>query len=153
MDLPRPVSGVGVVLERDDGRIAIGHRVTAGEEPSWSFPGGHLEGGETPVAAALRELAEETGVVAARGTLFAVCVRTAGSGVTFAVHVAAPAGALLTVTEPHAVDAWRWADPDDLPGPLFVHTAAVRHAWRAPGSGLAGWDLHPLARPAVPRPK
>ncbi|MBN9736214.1 MULTISPECIES: NUDIX domain-containing protein [unclassified Pseudonocardia] len=143
--LARPVSGVGVVLRRDDGRVAIGHRVTAGETPSWSFPGGHLEGAEAPVRTALRELAEETGVVATTGTLFAVCVRTAGSGVTFAVHVPAPAGAELAVTEPHAVDAWTWADPDDLPEPLFAHTAAVRHAWRSPGVQLAGWDLHAVA--------
>lgn len=144
--LPRPVSGVGVVLQREDGRVAIGHRVTAGEPPSWSFPGGHLEAGETPVRTALRELAEETGVVAAAGTLLAVCIRTSGSGVTFAVHVPAPAGAGLVVTEPHAVDAWTWADPDDLPEPVFAHTAAVRHAWRAPDVPLAGWDLHRVAR-------
>jgi 8-oxo-dGTP diphosphatase len=30
----------------------------------WSLPGGHIEPGETAAAAALRELAEETGVVA-----------------------------------------------------------------------------------------
>lgn len=145
VSLPRPLSGVGVVLERADGAVAVGHRVTAGETPSWSFPGGHLEGGEPVVAAALRELAEETGVVAATGTLFAVCVRLDGAGVTFAVHVPAPAGAELRVTEPHAIDAWTWADPDDLPGPVFAHTAAVRHAWRRPGVALDGWDLHRVA--------
>ncbi|WP_197519797.1 NUDIX domain-containing protein [Pseudonocardia sp. HH130630-07] len=143
--LPRPVCGVGVVLERADGLVAVGHRVTAGETSSWSFPGGHLEGGETPVAAALRELAEETGVRAGTATLFALCVRTGGSGVTLAVHVPAPAGAELVVTEPHAIDAWVWADPDELPEPSFAHTAAVRHAWRTPGVPLPGWDLHRVA--------
>lgn len=30
----------------------------------WGFPGGHVEPGETALAAAVRELAEETGVIA-----------------------------------------------------------------------------------------
>lgn len=139
---PRPVVGAGVILERPDGRIAIGHRVTAGETPSWCLPGGHLEAGEAPAPAALRELAEETGVHGAHATVRAVCVRTTGSGVTFAVHVPAEADTVLTVLEPHAVDAWLWVDPDDPPAPLFAHTRAVLHAWRRPGVPLDGWDLH-----------
>jgi 8-oxo-dGTP diphosphatase len=35
----------------------------------WGFPGGHVEPGESPEAAAYRELEEETGVVLAPGTL------------------------------------------------------------------------------------
>lgn len=144
--LPRPVVGAGVIVERPDGRIAIGHRVTAGEAPSWCLPGGHLEGGEAPVTAALRELAEETGVDAKSGSVVAVCVRTGGSGVTFAVHVPVAADTRLSVLEPHAVDEWRWAGPDDLSAPLFAATAAVLHAWRHPGAPLDGWDVHRLYR-------
>ncbi|MFP5020822.1 NUDIX domain-containing protein [Pseudonocardia phyllosphaerae] len=138
----RPVVGVGVVAERPDGLIAVGHRVTAGETPTWSLPGGHLESGETPVAAALRELAEETGVVAARGELVGLCVRLDGSGVTLAVHVPVPADAELHVTEPHAADEWRWTGPGTVPEPVFVHTRAVLAVWRDPAAPLAGWDLH-----------
>lgn len=55
------------------GAIAVVHHkgrfllVKRGKEPNihtWGFPGGHVEPGETALAAAVRELAEETGVVA-----------------------------------------------------------------------------------------
>ncbi|GAA1835448.1 NUDIX hydrolase [Pseudonocardia ailaonensis] len=141
--LPRPAVGVGVVLTRPDGTVLVGHRVTAGESPSWCLPGGHLEGGETPVAAAVRETAEEAGLRVAGTRVLAVCVRTAGSNVTFAVHAEVGADARPEVLEPHAMDEWRWCRPDDLPEPLFSPSAAVLHAWRG-GTDLAGWAIHPL---------
>lgn len=53
-------SAGGVVLK--DGRLLlIKTRSLAGEEV-WTFPKGHLEEGETPEAAALREVREETGL-------------------------------------------------------------------------------------------
>ncbi|MEW5905727.1 MAG: NUDIX hydrolase [Elusimicrobiota bacterium] len=53
-------SAGGVVLK--DGRLLlIKMRNLAGEEV-WTFPKGHLEEGETPEAAALREVREETGL-------------------------------------------------------------------------------------------
>lgn len=60
-DLPyRPC--VGVVLARPDGLIFTGERVdTPG---AWQMPQGGIDKGETPEAAALRELEEETGVPA-----------------------------------------------------------------------------------------
>lgn len=52
-------SAGGVILE--DGRVLlILMRNLEGKEV-WTFPKGHLEAGETPEAAALRETAEETG--------------------------------------------------------------------------------------------
>ena len=44
-----------------DGKVLIAKRI----KPSlWSLPGGRIEPGETPEAAAMRELFEETGVTA-----------------------------------------------------------------------------------------
>ena len=52
-------SAGGVIVE--DGRVLlIRMRNLAGAEV-WTFPKGHLEAGETPEAAAVREVAEETG--------------------------------------------------------------------------------------------
>ena len=44
-----------------DGKVLIAKRI---RPPLWSLPGGRIEPGETPEAAAMRELFEETGVEA-----------------------------------------------------------------------------------------
>ncbi len=57
----RPLVGVGVVLV-EDGRILL---VERGHEPSkglWAVPGGKVDLGETLRDAAVREVAEETGL-------------------------------------------------------------------------------------------
>jgi len=60
---PFPVPTVGVVCLRDD-KVLLIKRGTPPRQGQWSLPGGRLELGETTVAAALRELKEETAVEA-----------------------------------------------------------------------------------------
>ncbi|AHM03357.1 Adenosine (5')-pentaphospho-(5'')-adenosine pyrophosphohydrolase [Roseibacterium elongatum DSM 19469] len=52
---------VGVVLTDGQGRVFAGQRADM-DTPAWQMPQGGIDTGETPVAAALRELREETGV-------------------------------------------------------------------------------------------
>ena len=66
--LPPIRVGVGAVVLADDGSdapdvllVQRGRPPRAGE---WSLPGGHLESGERPEAAACREIREETGLAA-----------------------------------------------------------------------------------------
>ncbi len=57
----------GVVLRLNHGipRVLL---TTASESPHpWIFPKGHIEPGETPAAAAVREVGEETGIAATAG--------------------------------------------------------------------------------------
>jgi ADP-ribose pyrophosphatase len=57
-----------VIPELRDGRIVLirGTRDTTGRQPKYELPAGAIEPKETPEQAALRELAEETGYVAAQ---------------------------------------------------------------------------------------
>jgi putative (di)nucleoside polyphosphate hydrolase len=58
-DLPyRPC--VGIALANRDGRLFFGRRM--GSDDSWQMPQGGIDPGETPAAAARRELQEETGI-------------------------------------------------------------------------------------------
>ena len=59
----RPTVAVGVVCRRGDHVLLI-KRGRAPRRGEWSIPGGKVNGGESLHDAALRELLEETGVVA-----------------------------------------------------------------------------------------
>jgi 8-oxo-dGTP diphosphatase len=62
-EVQRPVATVGVVCLKGD-RVLLIKRGNPPRQGQWSLPGGRLEWGETLIAGALRELAEETGVTA-----------------------------------------------------------------------------------------
>lgn len=57
---------VGIALFNRQGLVFVGHRKTTLADPHWQMPQGGIDRGETPEAAALRELAEETGTAKAR---------------------------------------------------------------------------------------
>lgn len=54
--------GVGVIIIKDD-KVLLGKRQGSHGSGTWSFPGGHLEFGETPEETALREVDEECGII------------------------------------------------------------------------------------------
>lgn len=62
-DFLRPCA-VAVVFNKN-GHILLGDRIDTDTE-SWQFPQGGIEKGETPAAAAKRELYEETGIISAK---------------------------------------------------------------------------------------
>jgi mutator protein MutT len=75
--VPEPVEQVSLALLRRGGRVLLCHRGPHRRwyPGCWDAPGGHLEAGETPQQALVRELAEELGVVVAPPPALPVLVR------------------------------------------------------------------------------
>jgi len=97
----------------------------------WSFPGGHVEPGETAIAAARRELQEETGIGAQLVHFVGLYeIIRHGPGGDLALHyaIACYAG-LAEPGEPRAASdakAVQWVDPAELSRfALAPHIAAA----------------------------
>lgn len=118
--LARPVLAASVAVFRD-GKVLLATRTRPPADRLWSLPGGKVEAGESLEAAALRELTEETGVVA-RIIGFNRHVEIVGRADTGAVThhfvVASFVGEWVSgeaMTGPEA-GAVMWADPTRLGG-------------------------------------
>jgi len=66
--LPPVVASIAVVVR--DRRVLLVRRANPPDAGRWGFPGGKVERGETMAQAAVRELAEETGVVGEARRIF-----------------------------------------------------------------------------------
>lgn len=94
-----PKVAAGVLIVRDD-RVLLVKRAIEPGYGKWTFPGGHVDRGETVEEAALRETLEECGAVATLGDLLGL-FSYPGRPVVVAVY----RGALATGSrEPHAGD-------------------------------------------------
>lgn len=149
-----PIVGVGALVIREDGAALIGHRVKHGEPESWCLPGGHVEAGESFEDAAVREIAEETGILGVENPhLFAVLLARGESRTAVTAGVVARVGAEnanAATTEPHVFDEWLWALPGQFPAPLFPATAGVVNVWLGRPAGPA-WIAYPVPGTAVSR--
>lgn len=129
-----PLVGASAVIIRD-GRVLLARRRGAHGAATWSFPGGHVDPGETTAAAAARELEEETGLVATSVTpitwtddLFA------DEGLHYVtLHHLVTADGEPELREAAKAEEWSWHDWDALPQPLFGPAHAfVATGWRPP---------------------
>ncbi|MBD0742983.1 bifunctional class I SAM-dependent methyltransferase/NUDIX hydrolase [Streptomyces sp. CBMA152] len=136
--------GVGVLVHGPHG-ILLGRHARG----TWEAPGGSVDPDESFAEAAVRELAEETGLLADVGD--ACVLGTLLDHVDGVLRITVPVLVTHWRGEPHdreaAIGSWRWWPLTALPNRLFDCTAQCLTAWKP--------DLqinHPPARflPAAP---
>lgn len=112
-----PARASGIALIHSGRLLLLRRRPDCDAGGCWAYPGGKIEQGETPEQAAVRELAEETGLAYA-GPLVSTGITDDGFQAFAAVVDQAPA---LRLNDEHT--AYAWAPFDALPAPLHPQLA------------------------------
>ena len=140
----RPVIAVGVVL-LDGDRVLLIERARPPQAGRWTVPGGKVELGESLEAAALRELAEETGLSCTLGPVVEVLdrvVRGPDSEIQFHFVIidflgTAPTGELRAGSDSAAARFVRFGELASYPLTDFLEDV-VSHARRIRDGELPG---------------
>jgi 8-oxo-dGTP diphosphatase len=123
----RPVVRIGVqAVIRDGDQILLGRRANTFGRGTWGLPGGHIEPGEKVLAAAAREVREETGLEV--GKMRIACITdpqaTANHHMQIGVEVLEYAGE-IRILEPERCERWQFWPIGALPADLFVASVEV----------------------------
>lgn len=135
--LPRKRVSAGLVVVDEGGRVLL---VEPTYKRGWEVPGGMVEKGESPRAAAAREAKEELSLDVAVGRLLVVDwvspARRGDDGVMF-LYEGGPVDDAHIVLPPHELRSWRWCDAEDVQQrmtPFMARRLAAALAARDDGS-------------------
>lgn len=117
-----PRVGVGVIVIHQS-KVLLGKRKNSHGQDCWSFPGGHLEFGESLEQCAQREVLEETGITITNirpahytNDIFA---QENKHYITIFMQADYSSGIVQNL-EPHKCTGWEWFAWSQLPQPLFL---------------------------------
>ena len=148
------VVAVHVLLRRENEVLLLRRSNTGYEDGKMSLVAGHLDGGETVLEAAVREVSEEAGVAVDVADLRVVHVAHRWAGherIDFFLEtyrwVGEPGNA-----EPHKCSELVWCPVDDLPSDTIGYiSTAMEHIQAGTSFSVIGWDQVYPVRAASPR--
>jgi ADP-ribose pyrophosphatase YjhB (NUDIX family) len=128
------VMGVGVIIVNASGEVLVGKRCGS-HAPYWSIPGGHMDPGESFEQAAIREVAEETGLLLAAPQVIGLSNnletwQQEGKHTVSVCLLATHPGGEAERKEPEKCAEWRWCRPDALPQPHFEASRTAITLWQ-----------------------
>lgn len=131
----RPRVGVGILILNEKGEALLGQRLSSHGTGEWSFPGGHLEFGETIEETARREVLEETGLEIDAFELVSVAdemryIETDGKHYVNLGLLGHYKGGEPQTMEPEKCAQWQWFSLDNLPENLFEGTQLMFERYR-----------------------
>ncbi|MCR4328738.1 MAG: NUDIX domain-containing protein [Patescibacteria group bacterium] len=132
--------GVGVMILRE-GKVLLGRRSenpnTADSElhgeGTWTMPGGKVDFGESFEDAAVRELEEETGIMAKKEDTKVISVandRVSDAHFVTIGLLCENSSGEPEVREPDEITEWCWFSLDNLPSPIFFCSERVLARYR-----------------------
>lgn len=131
----RPRVGIGVLIKNDKNEVLLGLRMGSHGAGEWSFPGGHLEFGETIFQTAKREVKEETDLDINKFELVSVCdemryIKTDNKHYLNIGVLGHYEGGELKNLEPHKCESWKWFPINELPENLFEPTGITLNNYK-----------------------
>lgn len=118
--MSHPKVGVAIILQRAD-CILLGKRKSEHGQGTFSVPGGHVEMGEEPYDAAVRELLEETGIVVPELEFIGFTNDVFSQDKHYVtLYFTAYCDQEPINKEPEKCESWEWYSLSDLPDNLFL---------------------------------
>ena len=122
MEEKRPKVGMGVIISKE-GKVLLHKRKGAHGTGTWSFPGGHLEFGESLEQCAKRETKEEAGIEIKNIKFYTITNdvhKNEDKHYITIFMLAEHDSGEPQILEPDKCEKWQWFSWDNLPKPLFL---------------------------------